>query len=235
MLTAADWRAANGSVAVPHVSHERMTRMRHRRMLRMLNRRWRQMRRSEILMMMMRWYPGILGIGCSGIVTGGQWVLTGMMRKLLHRRGCTVMMQRCEEAQSTLGGGRTCRRIKLVFPSQKKVTRRVTRMMAHVMPHVRRTHVGGRVRMMRWITLVMEVVRRRLDPRLNTGNDIRWSTGRSSTPGWQLDTQIRDMMQLGNWRHAVHIIHYAFNVDEFLEISTKRRQRGTCRVVLDAL
>ena len=105
-------------------------------------------------------------------------MLAGMMRKLLHRRRRAVVMQRRQETQSTLGRGGTCRRVEIVFPcSQKELARRVTRMMAHVMPHVRWAHVGGRVRMMRRIALMMEVVmllRRRLDSRgrLNTGNDV---------------------------------------------------------------
>lgn len=154
----------------------------------MLHRRWRQVLRREILMMMMmmRRYPGVLGIGCPGVVRG-QRMLTGMMRELLHRRGRGIMMQRREEAQSAFGGGGT-RCVEIVIPTQKKVARPVSRMMAHVMSHVRGRYVRGRVRVMRRIALMMEVVmllRRRFDPRgwLNAGDDVARSTGHSTTPG----------------------------------------------------
>lgn len=89
-------------------------------------------------------------------MSSGKWMLTRMMRKLLHRCGRTVMMQRRKQAQATAFRGSRTRRCYLVLPSNDKLAR-IARVMTHVMAHMR-SHVGNRVRMMRRVALRMEVV-----------------------------------------------------------------------------
>lgn len=131
-----------------------------------------------------------------GVVTGCQRMLARMVRELLHRRGCAVMVQLREQAQACLGCGGTCRR-EFMFPSQEQVSR-VTGMVGHMVSHVR---VGRCVRMMRRVRLGVEVMVVLLGGRLIRGwldpaTDVTRSSGRTAASGRQFEAQIRERVRM---------------------------------------
>lgn len=135
----------------------------------------------------------------SGVVARGKRVLARMMRELLHGGGCPIVVQRGEESQSTLGGGRVRCRVELVLPSQEEISSRVSRVMAHVVAHVRR-HVRRWMGMMRRVSLGVEVVmllRRCLaGRRLHASPAVRGSSSGTAATGRQFDAQVGQVVRV---------------------------------------
>lgn len=91
------------------------------------------------------------------IMAGRQGMLARVVRKLLHRGGRAVVVQRGEESQTAFGGGWVRGRVELVLAAQQEVASRVAGMVAHMVAHVRR-HVRRRMGMVRRIALGVEMV-----------------------------------------------------------------------------